>query len=116
LSDLPNWKLLYSVEKAHSRIIWSAKFSHDAKLIVTGSRDKTLKIWSNDKVLNLLHAHSFESGLTSVDFFHSLLDSKYILAVGFENGDIDIIEFTYFDEKLQIFKHQKLPTRFFPLI
>lgn len=31
--------------KAHKRIIWSVSYSHDAKLLATGSRDQFVKIW-----------------------------------------------------------------------
>ena len=32
-------------DKAHERIIWSAAWAPDSKHAITGSRDKTVKIW-----------------------------------------------------------------------
>ena len=38
-------ELLSKKTNAHSDIIWSVAFSPDGTKIVSGSRDKTIKVW-----------------------------------------------------------------------
>jgi elongator complex protein 2 len=39
---------LVAKNKAHARIIWDCAWAHDDALFVTGSRDKTFKVWRQD--------------------------------------------------------------------
>jgi len=39
------FQLLQTVPKAHKRIIWTCSWSHDDRLLATGSRDGTIKVW-----------------------------------------------------------------------
>jgi len=36
--------------KAHDRIVWACSWSFDGKLVITGSRDKTVKVWRMDNI------------------------------------------------------------------
>ena len=106
---MPNWKIVAAVPKAHSRIIWSCKFSHDDKLIASGSRDKSLKIWLPQRPQESIHTFSFEHGVTSIDFYHDFVDGKYVIAVGFDSGDIEIIYLSLTQEKsIQVEKQTKI--------
>jgi elongator complex protein 2 len=88
------WKLIQGYPKAHSRIIWTCGFSHDDQYFATGSRDKTLKLWSleQDQVC-LIETIKFEHSVTSLAFFTRLVNGKYQCAAGLENGDIIILFF-----------------------
>eukprot|EP01083_Nonionella_stella_P046768 125280_1 len=93
-ADVPSFKLQLLPEKpVHSRIIWSCSWSHDSQLFATGSRDKKVKIWkqkddSNWKCIATLH--SFSRPVTAVAFGLRSFSGKYILAVGFEDGRLEI--------------------------
>jgi WD40 repeat protein len=44
IKDDLSYKLLFT-NKSHSRIVWSVSFSHDNNFLITGSRDKKIKIF-----------------------------------------------------------------------
>uniref|UniRef100_A0A915Q6H8 Elongator complex protein 2 n=1 Tax=Setaria digitata TaxID=48799 RepID=A0A915Q6H8_9BILA len=93
--DLFDWKLqLNSDEKysrVHSRIIWCCAWTPDDKYFVTGARDKKLCIWHFDgKDIQLVMERKHLYAVTAVDFMPKLWKNHYILAVGFENGEIEI--------------------------
>lgn len=71
---------LVAKNKAHARIIWDCSWSHDDKLFVTGSRDKTVKIWiqPDEAVPNWTCVHTIkcEEAVTAVDFASTLIDEK----------------------------------------
>ncbi|KAJ1915708.1 Elongator subunit elp2 [Mycoemilia scoparia] len=110
------YKLLWHEEKAHARIIWDASWSHDGQIFVTGSRDKSIKIWQSPQ-----HCYAAGEGgsgdqawrkpiatiklpdaVTAVDFAPQFISTPnggggsdasakkldYCLAVGLENGRI----------------------------
>ncbi|PKY14388.1 WD40 repeat-like protein [Rhizophagus irregularis] len=59
--------------KAHSRIIWDCSWSHDDKLFATGSRDKTVKIWTQIKSQEQTQwdcksTIKFQEAVTAIDF------------------------------------------------
>ena len=49
-------ELKASKESAHSELIASVAFSPDGKTIVSGSFDKTIKVWDAGEPFRLLHA------------------------------------------------------------
>ncbi|XP_058798401.1 elongator complex protein 2 [Phymastichus coffea] len=85
-------------DSLHARIIWCCAWTSDSKYFATGSRDGKIGIWSVDKLdsqqptaitsLTLTH-----TSITAVAF--APLDNQddelmYVIAMGFENGCIDI--------------------------
>ncbi|MBE9004625.1 hypothetical protein IQ259_06135 [Fortiea sp. LEGE XX443] len=53
--------------EGHTDIVWGIAFSPDGKLLASGSRDQTVKLWqSNGKLLQTLKGHS--EAVTSVSF------------------------------------------------
>jgi WD40 repeat protein len=90
-----------SFSKAHSRIIWDVCWTPDDMFFITGSRDKSVAVWASqkneDKFENFTKNGSaystvkFEEAVTSVQCAPELIDGKYFLFVGLENGDIHIL-------------------------
>ncbi|KAI9473864.1 MAG: WD40-repeat-containing domain protein [Benjaminiella poitrasii] len=87
---------LIAKTKAHARIIWDCSWSHDDRMFATGSRDKTVKIWTQtdpeqpakwDCIATIKCAEA----VTAVDFAPITVDNKYILAIGLENGRIQLL-------------------------
>ncbi|PKC12519.1 WD40 repeat-like protein [Rhizophagus irregularis] len=83
--------------KAHSRIIWDCSWSHDDKLFATGSRDKTVKIWTQIKSQEQTQwdcksTIKFQEAVTAIDFAPIFINQRYLLAVGLENGKIFIYQ------------------------
>lgn len=81
--------------KAHSRIIWSASWHPSEMCFATGSRDKTVKLWTcdngtdkNAKKWRLACTLIFSAPVTSVSFLP--VDGHDLLAVGLESGQIHI--------------------------
>ncbi|KAK2720771.1 elongator complex protein 2-like isoform X2 [Artemia franciscana] len=82
-------------EFGHTRIIWAADWSIDSLYFVTGSRDKTVKVWgvSTDTVWKpISQGLELEESVTSVAF--APISGKYIIAVGLENGIICVYEWS----------------------
>lgn len=96
------YKLVFQGQKAHSRIIWDTEFTPDNKFILTGSRDKTVKVWeikeNNGEFegVALVETIKFEESVTSLSISNKLIaegeNSKYLIVVGLENGDISALE------------------------
>ena len=89
---------LFSVDKSHSRIIWSLSFSHDEEFCVTGSRDKKMKLWKIGEKVALAGEKTFSEAVTansfadkSLDFLGNSGEKKYLVVVGLENGNIFIV-------------------------
>ncbi|KAJ3034748.1 Elongator subunit elp2 [Rhizophlyctis rosea] len=85
----PPYKLKALGEKAHARIVWSGGWTHDGRFFVTGSRDKSIKLWKAG-TWECVDTLKFEEGVTAVDLAHADIDGRYAIAVGLENGQIRI--------------------------
>ncbi|KAI8887665.1 WD40 repeat-like protein [Backusella circina FSU 941] len=85
---------LVAKNKAHARIIWDCSWSHDDRFFITGSRDKTVKIWSHtpdNKNWTCVATIKCTEAVTAVDFAPALVDDKYVVALGLENGHIQLL-------------------------
>ncbi|XP_014225348.1 probable elongator complex protein 2 [Trichogramma pretiosum] len=80
----------------HTRIVWCCAWTHDSAYFATGSRDAQVGIWDkNSKEFeNCLPVaklkFSKEDSIRAIAFSHTSLPLEYILAIGFENGIIDL--------------------------
>ena len=72
-------KQLYLIEGAHDGIIKTVTVSTDSKYIVSGSTDRTIKIWSiqDKKQLPFCFNDTYKDSINSVVFSK---DSKYIVS------------------------------------
>lgn len=83
-------------DSLHSRIIWCCAWTPDSKYFATGSRDGKIGIWSENVNLSqlILPTASLEikdSSVTALTFAPIMLSANaYILAVGFDSGEIEI--------------------------
>lgn len=76
------------VSKAHARIIWGLSWSKNSKLLATGSRDGSVKVWTlQDDQLECIRSLPIGNSVHSVAFA-----SDTLLAVGLENGNIKLLE------------------------
>lgn len=77
--------------EAHGRIIWACAWSHDGRYFATASRDKTVKFWSveNDKA-SCVATLKCSGPATAVAFYPQHVGEGYIVAVGLEDGDIQL--------------------------
>ncbi|KAJ3178530.1 Elongator subunit elp2 [Gaertneriomyces sp. JEL0708] len=80
-----DWRILKKQEKAHARIIWSAKWLTE-RLFVTGSRDKTIKVW--DVEGRMIGSVNADEGVNTLDVYHQEKNGRYILAIGSETGHV----------------------------
>lgn len=82
-------------EKAHSRIVWDCSWApvnpHGA-FFVTGSRDKSLKLWkATDSGASMVSSLKTGEPVTSIACFQlNLIRDRLIIAVGQESGKIGI--------------------------
>lgn len=95
--EQPQYELVGRKERAHDRIIWTTAWSHDSRLLATGSRDKVLRLWSFDPsnpALPRSPAATFAGmpdAVTSVAFAPRRAGPSqdgHLLAVGCANGDL----------------------------
>ncbi|EAR85742.1 elongator complex protein (macronuclear) [Tetrahymena thermophila SB210] len=85
---------LYYNDKSHTRIIYSAAFSHDEKFIATGARDKRIKIHSIlDK--KVIFNKVLSSTITALAFapISYKNENSYLIIVGYEEGGMELYEF-----------------------
>lgn len=94
----------------HTRIIWCCAWTHDSKYFSTGSRDGKIGIWNADNIKNNYNNNekpitSAEleikgTSVTALSFSPGILDTdNYILAIGFEEGTINIQKLTINNDK-----------------
>ncbi|KAH9808805.1 WD40-repeat-containing domain protein [Melampsora americana] len=97
--DEPSFELVQKFEKAHTRMIWDVSWGpKGSEVFVTGSRDKTVKVWSKKSTESesALTAWSLSSTIKFVDavkscrFLPYLLNNRLILGVGLEDGSIHL--------------------------
>ncbi|KAI9098667.1 WD40-repeat-containing domain protein [Phlyctochytrium arcticum] len=90
-SDGESYQRVAFQEKAHARIIWKGAWAHDSQMFATGSRDKTVKLWTraSDSQWSPVLLVKFAEGVTALDFAPCpIADNSYLLAVGLEDGSI----------------------------
>eukprot|EP00761_Pharyngomonas_kirbyi_P001902 gb/GECH01001906.1/.p1 GENE.gb/GECH01001906.1/~~gb/GECH01001906.1/.p1 ORF type:complete len:809 (+),score=191.80 gb/GECH01001906.1/:1-2427(+) len=91
-SEMESGKITYELNhrfNGHDRIIWGCSWCPNDRYFVTGSRDKTAKIWSMDNPEQSIQTLKFKQPVTAVQF-GPIINSKYTLAIGLENGEISI--------------------------
>ena len=95
--------LACKVDKAHERIIWSCSWAADSRHFVTGSRDKSVKVWGlNERAegVRCLATMSLDSAVMAVDWAPTITPTlapastaacpRPVLAVGCEDGNISL--------------------------
>ncbi|KAI8140023.1 WD40-repeat-containing domain protein [Fennellomyces sp. T-0311] len=86
---------LVAKNKAHARIIWDCSWCHDDTMFATGSRDKTIKIWTQQgETWGCVATIKCAEALTALEFAPAKLDGRYLLAVGLENGQLQLLSAT----------------------
>lgn len=86
-----SFELIFSYE-AHNRAITSVSISHDEKFIVTGSRDKTIKIHSIEEKKHIAE-YEFKTVVTAVAYCH-LEGKESLICCGLQDGSIILLEWT----------------------
>lgn len=92
-TDQISYQLL-TKQEAHKRIVWACSWNPFGHEFVTGSRDKTVKIWAVENetsVKQLTTLPQFKSSVTALSWVGLHRQSNDgILAVGMENGLIEL--------------------------
>ncbi len=96
-TDDGSYELMQRCAKAHARIIWSADWSYEDRLFATGSRDKTVKVWTmTGAEFECVATLKFDESVTAVQFspVPFTVDNQefHLLAVGFEDGGIQMMQ------------------------
>jgi len=92
------------IGQVHSRLLFCVEITYDCKYIITGSRDKSIKIFAlDDKTVTQSCSKKFKSGVTAVEFSKDMIteseNSKlsikrgYLFWVGLETGEIILCGF-----------------------
>ncbi|KXN83687.1 Elongator complex protein 2 [Leucoagaricus sp. SymC.cos] len=80
-----------AADKPHARIIWDCAWSAEGDVFATASRDKSVKIWAqHDKKYSATATIKTPSPATAIDFSPANSDHRRKLAVGLEDGTIQI--------------------------
>ncbi|KAI9290606.1 WD40 repeat-like protein [Neoconidiobolus thromboides FSU 785] len=82
------YKLLYKLEKAHSRIVWGLSIIKNS-ILASVSRDGWLKLWTiQESGITLLTSLDISVSITCITSIN--LGSYDLLALGLESGDITL--------------------------
>lgn len=79
----------------HSRIIWTCSWSSDSKFFATGARDMKLALWAVAlERSGVTHVAEMKrkTAITAVSFAPELVRNEYLLAVGVESGEIEVLQ------------------------
>ncbi|XP_033762660.1 elongator complex protein 2-like [Pecten maximus] len=97
----------------HSRIIWSCAWSHDDKYFITAARDKKVLVWRRPD-LSSPGGATVEKPVGTIDVGDSatavdvapvqLSNNRYIVAVGLENGSIQLYTWNMTDSSTSVWK------------
>lgn len=89
--DKYSYSLSVRVEESHGRLLHAACWMQNDRVIVTGSRDKTLKLWhwDGDSAIVLL-SKKFSSGVSALDALSIGSTEDEFVAIGLEGGEIHI--------------------------
>lgn len=101
----------------HERIIWDCSWTFDSKYFMTVSRDKKAVFWSVEDLAKLQEdgqrfntisstTNVFDCSIQAVDSpnFDPFGDSKYLFALGFEDGRVELISISAIDDEWQNLK------------
>lgn len=99
--------LVHLAEKAHARIVWDsswAPLTDAGHFLVTGSRDKSVKLWKvSDDSVSVVATLKTTDPVTSVSCYQkSLLKSMLLIAVGHESGAIEFYTTSLSDPQLHL--------------
>ena len=91
LSDPKHPYQLFFQNQSHTRVIYTLNFTPDSHFCLTGSRDKKLKIWTLSEQPKQFQEHKLHDSITAISTtIHKPASSSYIIALGFENGEIQL--------------------------
>ena len=104
----PKYVLHHKQDKAHGRILWDISWSADSRYLLTGSRDKTFKLWevggsqpplhqsmqrasppNPEAAVRLLHTATEESGVTAC-CIGPVTSNGLLLVIGTEAGPVRV--------------------------
>ena len=79
----------------HSRVIWTGKWApgEEGKVFATGSRDKSVKIWTrqgNGFEWACSETIKFSAPVMAIDFLNERVNGRFVLAVGLELGGVQV--------------------------
>jgi elongator complex protein 2 len=106
-NEASTFKLIWALDSAHKRIVWSVDFCpHESQMLASASRDGCIKLWSiqdeqteSEKAINvseMVHfSPSFQrngkpDAVTAISFAPLPLSDRAVLAVGVEAGRIEL--------------------------
>ncbi|KAF5281600.1 hypothetical protein FQR65_LT02920 [Abscondita terminalis] len=104
--DTHNFEIVATTDKKtgiHTRIIWCCAWSHDSTYFATGSRDGKTVVWRKnvdkppESILGQYEATGDtldlkNDSVTALAFAPSLVNGNYIIAIGFDVGEIKICQ------------------------
>lgn len=102
-----DFELVQLNEKAHSRIVWDCSWAPQSTygaFFVTGSRDKSIKVWKvTDSGAEMVTSLKTGEPVTSVACFQQkLIGDRIVIVVGQESGNIGIYSVNLADESPKI--------------